>query len=440
MVCKRNECKGERVRAMAWRIHDSLIRGEVDSRAKGRVTGRLWVAGRAAPLTLELEGNPLRDMAGCLLTFERRTAGAVAIPEALHEVQRGFVGDMTASRKVRVLAVSPDEAHALRQAGRPVPEHRANALYLEWYSERNGRVVLESADCKIVLSEPVWHMGAQEEQEQVEANTGAMRRFLERVSGLASAEDRRAEIDSERAVPEFLEDDETPMDEFGWERFLRDSDERTEAYGRILEKYADMSPEDAERLAAREMGWTHIEEYLESGEQAETREHANEDKDEDVDVEPDRFADADESWEMEPNPETEGRDWIRDKDGRVHHPLQSRATEIGFAFRHDCLALGLLGEPRNDELEDLVFSLHMIAVKLAGALNSLAYESDPDNGFIVAYLKRALKPLHDALRQSERIRASRLVPDGRLDRLDRDVLSVREEILRLMRRYRAPEL
>lgn len=55
---------------MAWRIADSVIRGEIDNRQKGRVTGRIWLAGRKEPLELELQGNALRDLAGRRLRFE----------------------------------------------------------------------------------------------------------------------------------------------------------------------------------------------------------------------------------------------------------------------------------------------------------------------------------------------------------------------------------
>jgi hypothetical protein len=32
------------------------------------------------------------------------------------------------------------------------PEHMANSFYLEWFSESNGRVVIESADYELSLS------------------------------------------------------------------------------------------------------------------------------------------------------------------------------------------------------------------------------------------------------------------------------------------------
>ncbi|HEY2951165.1 MAG TPA: hypothetical protein VGK40_01205 [Verrucomicrobiae bacterium] len=54
---------------MAWRIHDSVIRGEIDNRVKGRVRGKLWLNGLADPVTLELKGNACPDLAGCLLKY-----------------------------------------------------------------------------------------------------------------------------------------------------------------------------------------------------------------------------------------------------------------------------------------------------------------------------------------------------------------------------------
>lgn len=42
------------VSPMAFRIHDSVVRGEIDNRMKGAVRGSIWLEGRAEPLTLEL--------------------------------------------------------------------------------------------------------------------------------------------------------------------------------------------------------------------------------------------------------------------------------------------------------------------------------------------------------------------------------------------------
>ena len=140
---------------MAFRIHDSVVRGEMDNRVKGIVRGKIWVEGRAEPVLLELKGNAWPDLAGCLLTF---TNPLKRIPhpglDTLHPVQRGSIGDLTASRKVRVFDVPLEQAlEMLRQKEKP-PEHMANSLYLEWFSEANGRVVIESADYELNISAP----------------------------------------------------------------------------------------------------------------------------------------------------------------------------------------------------------------------------------------------------------------------------------------------
>src|SRR5438309_6045074 len=42
---------------MAFRIHDSVVRGEIDNRVMGTVSGKIWVEGRAEPVVLKLKGN-----------------------------------------------------------------------------------------------------------------------------------------------------------------------------------------------------------------------------------------------------------------------------------------------------------------------------------------------------------------------------------------------
>src|ERR1051326_3443600 len=91
---------------MAFRIHDSVVRGEIDNRVKGI----------ARP-----------DLAGCFLTFvnpQKRIADSQL--DSLHAVQRGTIGDLTASRKVRVYDVPVEEAYMMSKRGEKPPEHMAN--------------------------------------------------------------------------------------------------------------------------------------------------------------------------------------------------------------------------------------------------------------------------------------------------------------------------
>src|SRR5207253_8365727 len=103
---------------MAFRIHDSVVRGEIDSRVKGIVRGKVWVEGRAEPLVLELQGNAWPDLAGCLLTFANPQE-RIGHPhlESLARLQRGSIGDLTASRKVRVFDVPVEDAYMMSKRG-----------------------------------------------------------------------------------------------------------------------------------------------------------------------------------------------------------------------------------------------------------------------------------------------------------------------------------
>ena len=87
---------------MAWRIDEEVIRGEIDNRTRGRVTGRIWLAGRNAPVELDLAGNAWRDLAGRRLEFVNPEPKAGQFPlEGFAARPTGVIGDCTASRKVK---------------------------------------------------------------------------------------------------------------------------------------------------------------------------------------------------------------------------------------------------------------------------------------------------------------------------------------------------
>ncbi len=164
---------------MAFRIHESVVRGEIDNRVKGIVRGRIWVEGRAEPVALELEGNAWPDLAGCLLSFSNPQE---RIPHAhldsLDAIQRGSIGDLTASRKVRVFDVPLQAALEMIRRKQKPPEHMANSLYLEWFSEANGRVVIESADYELSISAPEWRMTPEEDAERARQDAEGMKDFM----------------------------------------------------------------------------------------------------------------------------------------------------------------------------------------------------------------------------------------------------------------------
>jgi len=111
---------------MAWRPTRYLVQGELDNTVPGKVTGWMEFAGMGQRVRLDLSGDFHRDIRGTkihLVGQGRRGDGEAAkymSGMALH--QRGKAGDIT--------------------AGLP-PRDYVGYPFVEWYSARNGRVVLE---------------------------------------------------------------------------------------------------------------------------------------------------------------------------------------------------------------------------------------------------------------------------------------------------------
>jgi hypothetical protein len=397
---------------MALRIHQSVVRGEIDNRRRGRIEGWIALVGVEQPVTLELTGNCLRDLAGCVVRFENpqpmATEEEANVPALL---QRGVAGEITASRKVRVLDVPLEEATRLTRSGTPPPEHFANALYLEWFSEATGRVVIESSDYKIEVSPAEWKLSAEDEEQQIASCHEALRAWLERLDQIDLPDPEESEFEIE---------DEEPLDEFGYEKFMREADARTDKYMKLFEKYEGHP--DREKIVAREMGWIWLEETLEADERGALPKRKREE------IPP-----------LEPNPLTEGVDWVRDKDGHIHHPLTKRAFESGVAMWHFCDDQGLMEENGDSDLFEMVFQFQTAGAKIAGALDSLAYDEDDsrDGGFVVAALKRALNYLHTSMAAADKVAQKNLLPPERLDAFRAELFEVREKILELMQRFRA---
>jgi hypothetical protein len=259
-------------------------------------------------------------------------------------------------------------------------------------------------------------LSSQEEQEQIAASHEALRDWLDRMD-----QERHANFEDEAV--EFDPESEKPLDEFGYEKFMRESDARTDKYMELLDKYEGHP--DREKIVAREMGWEWLEEALEADERGA--------------LPPQEKLEAP---ALEPNPTTEGVDWIRDEDGHIHHPLTKRAFESGVAIWHFCEDHGLLGENGDGDLQEMVFQFQTAGAKLAGALDSLAYheEEDREGGFIVAALKRALNYLHKSIAAAEKVAEKNLLPPERLEEFRGELFTVREEILGLMQRFREEEL
>ncbi len=422
---------------MAWRIHDSVRRGEVDNRRRGVVRGRIWLDGYAEPVVLELAGNACPDLAGCLLTFENPGPTIPMRTDAtMNREQRGSIGDLTASRKVRVFDIPFEEAYEKLKKKIPVPEHMANCLYLEWFSEANGRVVIESTEYKLTISAPEWTLSPEEEQRRQREAAAGFTGFLGKLSEALAAQKHEPPEDKE-------------WDEFDYEQFMREGDARTDKYMELLDKYMDHP--DRDRIVAREMGWTHLEEGLDE-EQEDNGLKPGSKSDEDAgkgdSADPagagDKF-DVDEinricaeaaEEPLQPDPLTEGVDWVRRENGDISHPLSLRAFNASIALSRKCKELGK-SKADDEDLCAFLSEFQITGAKLAGALNSLAYGRDLREGsFTVACLKRALGHLHAAQAALERVAAKGLFPTETLTDNRTELFAIREEILRLMDEFR----
>lgn len=389
---------------MAFRIHESVVRGEIDNRVKGVVRGKIWVMGRAEPVLLELTGNACSDLAGCLLTFSNPLP-PVAHPHlaSLAAGQRGTIGDLTASRKVRVFDVPMPEAYLMCKRGEKPAEHWANCLYLEWFSEHNGRVVIESADYHLEISAPEWRLTPEEDAARTLAAAQGMDGFVQKLTEAIEQQQ------------EGQKDPEAEWDEHDYEKFLKESDARTDKYLELLDKYGDSEAAEAE--IAREMGWE-----MEADDEADK---AMELPDE-IEAAPD----------PEPDPLREGIDWIRTPKGDIRHPLQHRCYESALKFSREVEALNLEGA-EDPGLVQFISGFLTAGAKLAGALEGIAeHRHTMEPAFVVACLKRALDHIHQAQAGLEAVAPRRLLPESLLLAARQELFGIREGILKLMNTYR----
>ena len=397
---------------MAFRIHDSVVRGEIDNRTKEIVRGKIWLEGRAEPVVLDLKGNAWPDLAGCLLTF---TNPQKRIPhphlDSIHPIQRGSVGDLTASRKVRVFDIPLEEALEMIRRKEKPPEHMANSLYLEWFSEANGRVVIESADYALTVSAPEWRMTPAEEEARAGQAAAAMDDFMKQLNENIEQHQRGQKPRDES------------WDEHDYEKFLRECDARTDKYMELLDKYGDS--DEAEAQIAKEMGWERELTPEEAEEESRRIEEMNA-----------ASAEALNEPEPEPDPHREGIDWIRAENGELCHPLQHRCSESAVKFWRLADQLGL-DKIEDKDLEQFIGEFQTTGAKLAGALDGIARgEGFADSAFTVAYLKRALDHLHKSQAGLEAVAPKKLLPETMVAEARKELFDLREGILRLMDEFR----
>jgi hypothetical protein len=367
---------------MAWRIDEAVVRGEIDNTVEGRTTGRIWLHGRADPLVLALVGDCWRDLAGTRLLFRNPQPTAQADLDSLATHQSGIVGDITASRKNKVPLVAEEEVQRLYQNKSQIPYEWRNTLYLEWFSETNGRVLIESADYQLEVFPHEWKMDEDAEEAQKLANLHAMRDFM-------------AQVIQRREPDEEDDNRSAELDEFDWEERLKESDRLTDAYQEVLEKYLDDA--DSERKEAFVMGWDGLLDALAERDEAGDEDFAADDDESAADDDPDF---DDESGDDGEFAETDVDGW--NFDDMESHPLQARAQEL--AMRAMDVVPGDTGP--GTPAYQLISCLLQVSGKLAGALNDRGSGYEPETGYVLAILKRCLNWLNEAVGCCQELMAS----------------------------------
>ena len=124
---------------MAWRPTTYLIEGELDNTTPGKVTGWMRFAGMRKRVILDLRGNFHRDIRGAKIHFtgpgDDNDPCAASGVSGLADHQAGEAGDITAGREPVDYVAYP---------------------YIEWFSEANGRVVIELESEQVeVIGRPI---------------------------------------------------------------------------------------------------------------------------------------------------------------------------------------------------------------------------------------------------------------------------------------------
>jgi hypothetical protein len=197
-------------------------------------------------------------------------------------------------------------------------------------------------------------------------------------------------------------------DEYDWERFLQQQDQRTEKYMELLEKYIDDPQRD--EIIAREMGWTNT-----SG------------------------ADG---WSAEVDALLE-EDWRCQEEeapGNGEHSTQSFEDHILYraAFALTVWIDKMFDQNAALQNEPAAIKLATHAALASAKLAAALSDDDADElGMTIAYLKRALKAITVSLDSAAKLLSKKLIAARQYSVLQQRLFQVRDGIITLMGEYRS---
>ncbi len=180
---------------MAWRPERLFQCGELDNTQRGWTIGWLQLAGFTDRLQLKLAGNCHPDLAGWKFRIHRiepelpddKSSGDESHDDEdapfdysrINLDQSGHVGDITADQMIKHHDIPDDELVRRLVAGDKPPFTWRKCLYLEWFSNANGRVVIQSTRLEVKrLGERAFELTEEEWKEQARYNAEELNYFM----------------------------------------------------------------------------------------------------------------------------------------------------------------------------------------------------------------------------------------------------------------------
>lgn len=202
---------------------------------------------------------------------------------------------------------------------------------------------------------------------------------------------------------------ERAWDEYDWERFLQQQDQKTEKYMELLEKYLDDPQRD--EIIAREMGWSQLLDAKDWSAEVDAllNEDSRSDNGEELVDEENQF--PSESFE----------------EHSLYRAAFALTVWIDQLFDQNA---SLQNEPAAVKL-----ATHsaLASAKLAAALND---EDVDEIGMTIAYLKRALKAITVSIEASLQLVARKRITATQHTVLQQRLFQVRDGVITLMGEYR----
>jgi hypothetical protein len=209
-------------------------------------------------------------------------------------------------------------------------------------------------------------------------------------------------------MPEYDHEPERAWDEYEWERFLQQQDQKTEKYMELLEKYLDHPQRD--QIIAREMGWTQLVNGDDWSDEVDAM-LDDETGDEDYSSAEEQTANASESFE--------------------EHSLYRAAFALTVWI--DQLFDETPALQNDPAAVKLATHSALASAKLAAALS----DDDVDElGMTIAYLKRALKAITTSMEAAAQLLNERLISPRQHAVVKQRLFQVRDGIISLMGEYR----